>query len=400
MFRTIDALAPGTTVLTRVDLNSGVVDGEVQDNPRFGRHAETIARLASQDNRVVVMSHQGRPGSDDFVSLDAHAQILETYLDRPVDFCSEPFGDAANAAITALNAGDVLLLDNVRMAADEMKDLTPEEHAQSSFVQSLAPHADAYVGDAYSAAHRAHASIVGFPVAIDNVFAGPVMAAEYKANSSIVSKTFDGEVVMVLGGTKADDLIRVIEGVSDRVDAFLLGGVIGELCLRAKGYDLGYDIGGTDVFDTIWDNHHTAIEDLLETHGDRFTLPVDMAYEGPDGERTERPVADIEKTESYFDIGSETADHFAATVADASAVFVKGAVGVFEDDRFNHGTVRILESIGQSDGFSVVGGGDTSRAIDLYDLDPSNYDHVSIAGGAYVRALAGEPLPGVEVLRT
>lgn len=399
MFRTIEELTPGTTVLTRVDLNSPVIDDEVQDNPRFGRHAETISRLADDGKRVVAMSHQGRPGSDDFVSLDAHARILESYLDRSVAFCPEPFGKEATAAISSLESGDVLLLDNVRMADEEMLDRTPEEHAQSDFVRSLAPLADAYVGDAYSAAHRAHASIVGLPVAIDDVFAGPVMDAEYKSNTSIVSRTFDGDVVMVLGGTKADDLIRVIEGVSERVDAFLLGGVIGELCLRAEGYDVGFDIDGTDIFDDIWADQHEEIADLLGAHGDRFVLPEDLAFEGPEGDRQERPVAGIEKTESYLDIGSETAEQFAETVADASAVFVKGAVGVFEDERFCRGTVRVLEAIGQSDGFSVVGGGDTSRAIDLYDLDPANYDHVSIAGGAYVRALAGEPLPGVEVLR-
>lgn len=399
MFRTIEELTAGTTVLTRVDLNSPVIDGEVQDNPRFGRHAETIDRLADAGNRVVVMSHQGRPGSDDFVSLDAHAPILEQYLDRPVTFCPEPFGDKATSAIEGLEAGQVLLLDNVRKADEEMADRTPEEHANSAFVRSLAGVADAYVGDAYSAAHRAHASIVGLPVAIDDVFAGPVMDAEYTANTAIVSRTFDGNVVMVLGGTKADDLIRVIEGVTDRVDTFLLGGVIGELCLRSIGYDVGYDLDGTDIFDPIWENQRQDIAELLATHGDRVVLPVDLAYEGSDGERAERAVEGIEKTEPYFDIGSRTVERFLEEIEGVSAVFVKGALGVFEDERFSNGTVTVLDAIGDSDAFSVVGGGDTSRAIDLYELDAARFDHVSIAGGAYVSALANEPLPGVEVLK-
>ncbi len=399
MFATLDDLDGDDTLLVRVDLNSPIEEGRVRDNRRFARHAETLGELLSRDHRVAVLAHQGRPGGDEFVSLADHADILADHLDRPVSFCGETAGEDALAAIAGLDPGETVLLENVRMVEDELADRRPDEHAQAPFVQALAGAADAYVGDAYSTAHRNHASIVGLPTAMEAVYAGRVMESEFVANSSIQSRTFDGDVVMVLGGTKAGDLVRVIAGVGDRVDRFLLGGVIGELCLRAKGYDVGYDVTGEELYDSLWAEHEDTIRELVETHADRLVLPADLAYEDESGDRDETTVAGIAKSVPYFDVGAETIDRFAAEIDGASAVFVKGALGVFEDERFCAGTVDVLRAIGDGDAFSVVGGGDTSRAIDLYGLDPGDYDHVSIAGGAYVRALAGERLPGVEALR-
>lgn len=398
MFESLDALEADGPVLVRVDLNSPIEDGHVQDNRRFPRHAETIADLAGADHPVIVLAHQGRPGRETFVSLEEHAAILAGYLDREVSFCPDIAGDDAARAVGRTGPGDVLLLENVRMEADELADRTPAEHAEAPFVRTLARLGSAYVGDAYSAAHRAHASIVGLPTAMEKVYAGRVMAAEYAANSAIREREFPGDVAMVLGGTKADDLFRVIAGVRDRVDTFLLGGVIGELALRGRGHDLGYDVPGTERFDDLWAEHSDRIGTLLDELGERIELPTDLAFVDADGERAERPVDGIDKSEAYLDIGSGTAARYADRVRRADAVFVKGALGVFEDARFSHGTVTVLRAIGEGSGFSVVGGGDTSRAIDLYDLDPAAYDHVSIAGGAYVRALAGEALPGVTVL--
>lgn len=394
----IDSLAEPTVCLVRVDLNSPVEDGEVRDNRRFERHARTVSDLADADHRVVLLAHQGRPGRDDFVSLHQHAAILGDHVGRDVAHCPATVGDDARRAVEELDPGEILLLENVRMNDDELADRTPEEHAASAFVEKLAAMGDVYVGDAYSAAHRAHASIVGVPLAVSSVYAGRVMIAEYSANSAIQSRTFDGRVTMVLGGTKADDLVRVMRAVDDTVDRFLLGGVIGELALRARGHDLGYDVAGTDLFDPIWAEHEGTIRDLVERYDERMILPVDLAYVDETGERAEVPVAGIAKDRPYLDIGSETIDRFAAHIDGSAAVFVKGALGVFEDDRFMDGTVGAVEAIANSGAFSVIGGGDTSRVIDLYDFDPADFDHVSIAGGAYVRALAGESLPGVDVL--
>ncbi|WP_435127575.1 phosphoglycerate kinase [Halobaculum sp. D14] len=395
-FRTLDDLPAEQRVLVRLDLNSPVEDGAVQDNRRFSRHAETVAELAAAGHRVALMAHQGRPGRDTFVSLEQHADILADHAGVDVDFVADTYGDDALAAIRSLDAGDVLLLENTRMTDDELPEKPPEAHAESAFVETLAPEFDAYVNDAYSAAHREHASIVGFPLRLPS-YAGRVMEAEYEANTAIASREFDGDVTMVVGGTKATDVIGVMEALDETVDQFLLGGVAGELFLRAAGYPVGYDVD-TDLFDDQWERNEDTIRAVLDERHDQIRLASDLAYED-DGDRAEVAVDDVdEKQQAFLDVGSDTVADYEPVIHGSDAVFLKGALGVFEDERFSVGTVGVLSAIAETDCFSVVGGGDTSRAIELYGLDEDDYSHVSIAGGAYIRALTGEPLPAVELL--
>ena len=216
-YKTLDDLADGQRVLMRVDLNSPVEDGRVQDNRRFSRHAGTVRDLVEAGHRVALLAHQGRPGRDTFVTLDQHADILAEHVDQPIEYVPDTYGEEALAAIRDLDAGDVLLLENARMTDDELPEKEPEEHAESEFVRTLAPEFDAYVGDGYSVAHRKHASIVGFPLVMDS-YAGRVMVSEYEANSSIANKEFDGEVTMVAGGKKATDVIEVMTALEDKVE--------------------------------------------------------------------------------------------------------------------------------------------------------------------------------------
>jgi len=398
-FATLDDLADGQRVLVRLDLNSPVEDGVVQDNRRFDRHAETVAELIERDFSVALMAHQGRPGRDTFVSLEQHADILAGHIDHEVDFVPDTFGEEALAAIRDLSGGDVLLLENTRMCDEELPEEDPKVKAETEFVRTLAPEFDAYVNDAYSAAHRSHASLVGFPLVMD-AYAGRVMETEYEANTAIAEREFDGQVTMAVGGTKATDVIDVMSHLGEKVDDFLLGGIAGELFLRAAGHPVGFDLDPeADLYDSQWADNHELIEELVDERGDQITLAVDMAYEGEDGERAEIPVEDIEEKDvSFMDIGTETAETYADVVRDSEAVFVKGALGVFEDERFSVGTVSVLEAIAETDSFSVVGGGDTSRAIEMYGMEEDEFGHVSIAGGAYIRALTGAELVGVEVL--
>ncbi len=398
-YATLDDLAPGQRVLVRLDLNSPVADGVVQDNRRFSRHARTLRDLVDADHRVAVLAHQGRPGRDTFVTLEQHADILAEYVDQPVGYVPDTCGDEALGAIRDLEAGDVLLLENVRMTDDELPEKDPAVHAESDLVRTLATEFDAYVGDAYSAAHRQHASLVGFPLVMPG-YAGRVMVAEYEANSSIANRDFDGEVTMVAGGKKATDVIDVMTALEDKVDNFLLGGVPGELFLRAVGYEVGRDIGDMDIYDDQFEENLEKIQHMIEAHPSDLVYPTDLAYEDADGERAEDTVADVrDKNHDYLDVGTDTTSQYADIAANSEAVFVKGALGVFEDDRFSYGTVNVLEAIAACDCFSVVGGGDTSRAIELYGLREEDFSHVSIAGGAYIRALTGQPLPAIEVLQ-
>ncbi|QPV62041.1 phosphoglycerate kinase [Halosimplex litoreum] len=398
-FKTLDDLEDGQRVLVRLDLNSPVEDGEVQDNRRFDRHAETVRELAERDFRVVLLAHQGRPGRDTFVSLEQHADILSEHVGRPVQFVPDTFGDDALAAIDDLDGGDVLLLENTRMCDEELPEEDPETKAETEFVETLAPVFDGYVNDAYSAAHRSHASLVGFALALP-AHAGRVMETEYEANTAIAEREFDGEVTMVVGGTKATDVIDVMTALEDKVDTFLLGGIAGELFLRADGVPVGRDIEGMDLFDDQWEANEETIRGLIDDYGDQIRLALDLAFEAEGGERAEIEVGDVaEKDRAFLDVGSNTVSEYAATIEESEAVFVKGALGLFEDERFADGTVGVLEAIAGTDCFSVVGGGDTSRAIEMYGMEESDFGHVSIAGGAYIRALTGERLVGVEVLR-
>jgi phosphoglycerate kinase len=400
MFTTLDDLPDDQCVLVRLDLNSPVEDGKPQDNRRFQRHARTVRELMDAGHRVVLMAHQGRPGRDDFISLAGHADILAEHVGHDVQFVPDTYGEEALAAVDALEPGEALLLENTRMCDDELPEKDPEEHADSEFVQTLSKHVDAYVNDAYSAAHRAHASLVGFPLVLP-AYAGRVMETEYEANTAIAEKEFDGQVTMVVGGTKATDVIDVMHAIGDKVDTFCMGGIAGELFLRADGAPVGFDLDPeADLYDSQWDANHETIESLIAERGDGIRLATDLAYEDDDGDRAEVRVADIdEKDESYLDIGTETVESYAPIVRESDAVFVKGALGVFEDERFSTGTVGVLEAIAETDCFSVVGGGDTSRAIEMYGLSEDDFSHVSIAGGAYIRALTGDSLVGVEVLQ-
>jgi len=397
-YNTLDELEPDQRVLVRLDLNSPVEDGEVQDNNRFDRYSETVRHLADDDHRVVLMAHQGRPGRDDFVSLEQHAAILEDHVGKPVQFVADTFGEDAIDAIEALEAGQILLLENTRMTDDELPEKDPEEHADSEFVQTLAPYFDAYVNDAYSAAHRAHASTVGFPLVLP-AYAGLVMDKEYQYNTSVAEREFDGQVTMLTGGNKSKDVIGVANNLGEKVDTFLIGGLPGQLFRRAQDYPVGYDVEGMDLLDDQWEATKDTLHDLVDNRSEEFELPVDFAYDD-DGERAEIALEDVEEPMELMDIGHDTIDAFKPIIQESEAVFVKGALGVFEMDQFADGTVELLEAIADTDCFSVVGGGDTARSIAKGDMEESDFDHVSIAGGAYLNALTGAELVAVEVLKT
>ena len=398
-YRTLDGLADSQRGLVRADLNSPVSVGVVEDNRRFSRHAATLRELLEQDHAVAVLAHQGRPGWDSFLELRQHADILAEHLDHHIEYVPGTYDRTALDAVGNLERGEVILLENVRMTDDELPERAPEEHANSEFVRTLAPEFDAYVGDAYSTAHRRHASIVGFPLVMD-AYAGRVMQHEYEANSAIATREFDGDVTMVAGGTKATDVIEVMTALKNRVDNFLIGGVVGELFLRALGYDVGRDIDEDDLYESQWLANRERINSLIESHPGDLLLPTDLAYADGSGERAEVTVADVRnKDHDYLDIGSDTTEQFADIAANSAAVFVKGSLGLFEDERFSPGTVRVLDAVSRSDCFSVVGGGDTSRAIGMYGMDEADFSHVSIAGGAYINALTGASLPGIDALR-
>ncbi|MFB6265717.1 MAG: phosphoglycerate kinase, partial [Candidatus Nanohaloarchaea archaeon] len=177
-------------------------------------------------------------------------------------------------------------------------------------------------------------------------------------------------------------------------------GLVGELFLRAEGYDVGYDVREEDaLMHELWMDNRDVIKDLLRNHREKIHLPEDLAFHNGGEMREEVSVEEAAKEKPYWDVGRKTVEKFKPVIEESDAVFVKGAPGVFEDEKFRYGTEQLLGSVASSYSFSVVGGGDTARAMDVCSLDEESFDHVSIAGGAYIRALTGEELAAVEALK-
>lgn len=384
--------------LVRVDFNSPV-DPEtkkVLDDTRIRAHGETtIKELSEKGAKVVVLAHQGRKGDPDFISLQQHAEILSKVIGKPVKFVDDVFGEKAKKAIKELKSGEILVLENVRYFAGETKEGTPEDHAKSELVQALAPLVDIFVNDAFAAAHRAHASIVGFTKVLPSV-AGRIMERELKSLSRVLENP-EKPCVYVLGGAKADDSLEISKYVLENgiADCVLTGGVVGHVFLVAKGYDLGEPnmkfLEEKKLLGLV-----PGIKELMQKYPDKIKVPVDVAVE-VEKKRKEISVKDLPTKYPIYDIGAKTVEEYAKIIRNAKSIVVSGPMGVFENSEFVYGTKKIFEEIANSKAFSLAGGGHTIAA--LQELGLSNkISYVSTAGGALIEFLMGKKLPGVIAL--
>ncbi len=396
MIDTLDELdVEGTTVGVRVDVNSPIDDdGTLADDARLRAHVDTLAELLERGGRVAVLAHQGRPGGDEFVSLDSHADRLSELLDRPVEYVDATFSDAARDAVRSLENGDCLVLENTRFYSEEYMEFEPERAARTHLVSGLAPVLDAYVNDAFAAAHRSQPSLVGFPTVVPG-YAGRVMESELEVLGTI-EETPEPRVY-VLGGAKVSDSIDVAWSILEKglADHVLTAGVVGNVFLIADGVDLG-DASSDFIYDQgYWDEIDRAA-DLLDAYGDRIALPRDVAV-SRDGQRhvigaNALPPRD---DEAAMDIGDLTLEYYRRILDDAGTVILNGPAGVFEQSEFERGT-RQLYGAATDAPTSIVGGGDTASALRRLGIE--GFSHVSTGGGAALRMLTGEPLPAVTAL--
>ena len=398
-FLTLDDVAlKGKVVLVRVDFNSPVDPDtkKLLDDTRIRAHGETtIKELVQKGAKVVILAHQGRPGEPDFISLKQHAERLSEVLGRPVEYVDDLYGETAQNAIKGLKNGEVIVLKNTRTYPEERKSKTPEEHAQSEFIKSLAPLADLFVNDAFSAAHRAHASVVGFSAVLPSV-AGRIMERELKALSRVLEKP-EKPCVFILGGAKADDSLEISRyvlknGIADYV---LTGGITGHLFLVATGVDLGKPnmefLEKQKVLDLV-----PGIQELMKTYPGKVKTPVDVAVE-VEGKRQEVSVGSLPTEHPIFDIGTETIKEYGEVIKAAKSIVVSGPPGVYEKEEFLKGTKGLLEAVAESDGFSLVGGGHTVAAVHELGL-ADKMSYISTAGGALIEFLMGKTLPAVAAL--
>ena len=387
----LDALQPsGQRVLVRVDLNVPLSGGRITDDLRIEESLPTIRRLLDGGARVVLMSHLGRPKGRvvEDLRLGPVAQRLSELLGAPVAAASDVVGDSARATMDGLADGEVALLENLRFEAGE-------EANDAAFADALTSLCDAYVNDAFGAAHRAHASVVGVPQRVDIAVAGELMERELATLSRLLHDP-PWPFVAILGGAKVSDKLGVIDNLLGRVDRLLIGGAMCFTFLAAKGYEVGGSRLENEQIDTCRDLLARA-----DNNGVELLLPVDIiaaeAFEA-DAEHKRVSADGIPDGWMGLDIGPDSVVRFAGALGDADAVLWNGPMGVFEWDAFAGGTEGVARAVAANSGFTVIGGGDSAAAIRKLGL-AEQVSHVSTGGGASLEFLEGRDLPGVAALR-
>ena len=403
-FKTLDDVdVAGKTVIVRVDINSPIdpQTGKIRDNERIQAHAKTLRELSDKGAKVVVLAHQGRKGGSDFLPLKQHAELLSKHVGKPVRYIPDLLGGEAEKAVKELRNGEILLLENVRTLDEETVEAGPEEHAKGALVSKFSELADLFVLDAFSVAHRSHASIVGFAAKLPTI-AGRVMEKELKALSELLEKR--DKIILFMGGNKPKDCVSVIEAILKRgkpeIKLLLTAGILGQLFLMAEGRDLGAP-SLEYIKKKKFDEFVGKAKELSEKLGEKLYKPVDVACDVA-GKRVEVKVEDLPAPGSIMDIGSETISLYRNLITSAAsedAIIVKGPAGAYEHEEFRKGTREVYRALAESKAFTLIGGGDSSTAIRLVGLKIEDFSYVSLAGGALIHYLSGKKMPGVEILK-
>jgi phosphoglycerate kinase len=380
----------GKRVFLRVDINTPVhpETGELIEAARLEEAARTIEDLPK--SRVVVASHQGRVGRSDFISLAKHAKALEGILKKPVKFVPDVFGPEALREMDALSPGEVLVLDNLRLTAEENQEYKPADAEKTFLVSRLREHVDASVLDAFSTAHRASPTVVGFAGLVPTC-AGRTVARELRMLDRIAAVE-KGPYVTVLGGAKVNDRLEAIDALiaNNRADKVLLCGLVGLVFLKAAGKykgDLKVD-GEAKLL--------AKARQLLDLDPERFALPIDVGVKA-DGGRKDVEVKDLAGQGQVLDIGPRTVERYERYIKGAGTVFMSGPPGAFEYEAFSYGTESLLKAMASSLATTIISGGHLSSALMKYGIH-DQIDHISTAGGALVQYLAGKRLPLIDAL--
>lgn len=391
--KTLDHIdASGKRVLVRLDLNVPMEDGRVSDTTRIDRSLPTIRDLTEKGAKVVLLSHFGRPKGEVVpeMSLRPVAGALADALGSPVAFAEDCIGPAADAAVAGLADGAVLLLENTRFHKGEEKN-------DPDFVKALAARGDLYVNDAFSAAHRAHASTEGLAHHLPS-FAGRSMEAELKALAAALT-TPERPVVAVIGGAKISTKLDLLNNLVGKMDTLVIGGAMANTFLAAQGVSVGASLCEHDLAETARTILTTAKE-----HDCRVLLPRDavVAKEFKAGAPSRTvPVDGVGADDMILDVGTESLNDIAAAFDNAKTVVWNGPLGAFEIEPFDNGTTTAARHVATlSKGgrvTSVAGGGDTVAALNKAGA-AEDFTYVSTAGGAFLEWLEGKELPGVKAL--
>jgi len=392
-FRTLDSAdVSGKRVLVRVDLNVPMENGKVTDATRIERVAPTITEIADKGGKVILLAHFGRPkGRDPKESLKPVAAEVARVLKRPVGFADDCVGEAAESAIDAMKNGDILLLENTRFHKEEEKN-------DPAFVEKLARLGDIFVNDAFSAAHRAHATTEGLAHKLP-AYAGRTMQAELEA----LGKALDHPqrpVIAIVGGAKVSTKLELLENLITKVQALVIGGAMANTFLHALGVELGKSLAEKDMAETA-----RRIISKAEAVNCAILLPIDgiVAFHFQAGAPSHAYGFDgIPSDGMVLDIGPQSIERVTAAIDDAATLVWNGPVGAFELQPFDIGTVTLARHAAERTEagklVSVAGGGDTVAALNAAGV-ADKFSYVSTAGGAFLEWLEGRKLPGVEALR-
>jgi len=391
-----DVNAFNKKILLRIDINSPVdkKTGKLLDDSRIKAHAYTVKNLLERDNAIVILSHQGRPGDDDFISLQQHAELLSKYIGTNVEFIEDIIGPYAIEKVKKIEKGQIYLLENVRLVSEELIEAPPAQHAKTFLVRKLSPLFDIYVNDAFAASHRSQPSLVGFPIVLPSA-AGKVMEKEVSALAKIFNPE-DSPKIFVLGGGKVSDTLKIIEHLAkNRVaDRILTGGLVAELFAAAKGINLGK--ANMQVLESKGLLSLIPRARKLLLSGAPIEIPVDFVTEKQNGETSEEPTNNINGT--IKDIGSTTIEIYSSFIKEAKVITMRGPMGIIEDERFRNGTKSLLKSAFESPGFVIIGGGHMISMVEKGIEINENKVHISTGGGALLLFLAGDKLPALEAL--
>ena len=378
------------TVFLRVDMNCPINPDtmEISGTKRIEEATESINAI--KDAKIVVASHQGRVGNKDYTGMEKHAKVLEQLLNRKIKYVEDVIGVSAQNEIKNLKNGDVLLLDNLRLCAEENYEFSSAEAANTIMVRRLAKLFDLCVMDSFPSAHRSHPSIVGFPYVLPSC-AGKIVEREVKKLDEIMTVAKAPHVV-VLGGSKVADRLEAINLLikKGRADHVLLTGLIGNVFMRAQAR-IKSPLGIKREEEIVSKAHS-----LIGEYPDVFSTPVDVAID-KDGSRVEVDVRDLNKEDKIFDLGPNTVEHYNKLISGAGTVFMSGPPGYFEKEQFSFGTKSILEGLTNSMATTIVSGGHLTLALKKYGL-ADKINHISTAGGALVLYLTGEKLPMIQSL--
>ena len=385
----------GKRVLLRVDLNVPVENGRVSDATRIERHAPTMTQIADRGGKVILLSHFGRPkGRDPSQSLRPVAAEVAKIIGRPVAFAEDCVGPAAEAAIARMRDGDILCLENTRFYKDE-------EANDPVFARKLAALGDIFVDDAFSAAHRAHASNTGIVSESElPAYAGRAMQAELDALTRALDRPAR-PVAAIVGGAKVSTKLDLLGNLVSKVDVLIIGGGMANTFLAALGKPIGTSLAERELVPTARD-----IMDKAKGLGREIVLPLDVVVAHKFEAHAPSRVVDIDNvgpSDMILDIGPRSIEHVISVLARVRTLVWNGPFGAFEKEPFDTGTIEVAEAAAELTQagklVSVAGGGDTVAALNAAGVT-SRLSYVSAAGGAFLEWLEGKVLPGVEVLRT